>query len=75
MVALGALGLGFSLSCQYLAAVSSTGYGTNLRKAMFSHINTLSFAELDKIGSSSLLTRITADVNQTQTQSRCSFAS
>lgn len=67
MVALGALGLGFSLSCQYLAAVSSTGYGTNLRKAMFSHINTLSFAELDKIGSSSLLTRITADVNQTQT--------
>ena len=67
MVALGALGLGFSLSCQYLAAVSSTGYGTNLRKAMFSHINTLSFAELDKIGSSSLLTRITSDVNQTQT--------
>ena len=67
MVALGALGLGFSLSCQYLAAVSSTGYGTNLRKAMFSHINTLSFAELDRIGASSMLTRITADVNQTQT--------
>lgn len=67
MIALGAVGLGFSLSCQYLAAVSSTGYGTNLRKAMFSHINSLSFAELDGIGSSSLLTRITADVNQTQT--------
>ncbi|MCI9031934.1 MAG: ABC transporter ATP-binding protein [Clostridia bacterium] len=67
MVVLGALGLGFSLSCQYLAAVSSTGYGTNLRKALFSHINKLSFAELDTIGSSSMLTRITADVNQTQT--------
>ena len=66
MVALGAAGLIFSLLCQYLAAVSSSGYGTNLREAMFKHINSLSFAELDKIGSSSLLTRITSDVNQTQ---------
>ena len=67
MVTLGAAGLGFSLSCQYLAAVSSTGYGTNLRRAMFGHINSLSFAQLDCLGASSLLTRITADVNQTQT--------
>lgn len=66
MVALGGAGLLFSLSCQYLAAVSSLGYGTNLRSAMFKHINSLSFPQLDKIGSSSLLTRITADANQTQ---------
>ncbi|MCI8612532.1 MAG: ABC transporter ATP-binding protein [Clostridia bacterium] len=66
MVGLGAAGLMFSLACQYLAAVSSSGYGTNLRRNMFGHINKLSFSELDKIGASSLLTRITSDVNQTQ---------
>lgn len=67
MIGLGAAGLLFSLSCQYLAAVSSLGYGTNLRRKLFRHINSLSFSELDKIGSSALLTRMTSDVNQTQT--------
>lgn len=66
MIGLGAAGLAFSLTCQYLAAVASLGYGTNLRENMFRHINSLSFTELDKAGAGKLLTRITADVNQTQ---------
>lgn len=66
MFVLGAAGFGFSSLCQYLAARASLGYGTNLRHALYEHINRFSFAELDRFGTSSLVTRITADINQTQ---------
>lgn len=66
MFALGAAGFGFSTLCQYLAARASLGFGTNLRSALYKHINRFSFAELDRFGSPTLVTRITADINQTQ---------
>lgn len=67
MVLLGALGLACSLTAQYFAAKASFGFGTEIRRDMFRHINTFSHAEIDKLGSSSLVTRITSDINQTQT--------
>ncbi len=66
MVLMGALGLGFALVCQKLASIASQGFGTKLRNGMFRHINSLSHAELDKIGTPSLITRMTNDVNQMQ---------
>ncbi len=66
MVLLGALGLGFALVCQYFASKASQGFGTKVRRAMFLHINTLSHAELDRLGTPSLITRITNDINQVQ---------
>ncbi len=66
MVLMGALGLAFALVCQKSASITSQGFGTKLRNAMFSHINTLSHAELDKIGTPSLITRMTSDINQLQ---------
>lgn len=63
---LGALGLSFALICQYFASKASQGIGTALRNDLFRHINTLSAAEIDKIGSSSLITRLNSDVNQIQ---------
>lgn len=67
MVLLGALGLACSLTAQYFAAKAAFGFGTELRRDMFHHINSLSHSEIDKIGSSSLVTRITSDINQAQT--------
>ncbi|MBQ9460595.1 MAG: ABC transporter ATP-binding protein [Clostridia bacterium] len=66
MVLLGALGLGFALVCQKSASVASQGFGTKVRSAMFRHINTLSHSELDKLGTPSLITRLTNDVNRLQ---------
>lgn len=66
MVLMGALGLGFALVCQKSASIASQGFGTKLRNAMFRHISTLSHAELDKIGTPSLITRMTSDINQLQ---------
>lgn len=66
MVLLGALGLGFALVCQKSASVASQGFGTKVRSAMFRHINTLSHNELDKLGTPSLITRLTNDVNRLQ---------
>lgn len=66
MVLLGLLGLVCSLIAQYFAAKAAWGFGTALRNEMFSHINSLSFSEIDKIGTSSLITRITSDINQAQ---------
>jgi len=66
MVGLGIFGYCFALVCQYVASVASQGFGTILRKELFSHINKLSYKELDAIGSNSLITRITNDVNQMQ---------
>ncbi len=66
MIILGALGLGFALVCQKSASIASQGFGTELRSAMFRHINSLSHNELDKIGTPSLITRMTNDINQLQ---------
>ncbi len=66
MVLMGALGLCFALVCQKSASIASQGFGTKLRNAMFRHINTLSHEEIDKLGTPSLITRMTNDINQLQ---------
>ncbi len=66
MLAMGAVGFGCALFCQRSASIASQGFGTNVRNAFFRHINTLSYRELDKIGTASLITRTTNDVNQMQ---------
>lgn len=66
MILLGAVGLVSALICQKVASIVSQGFGTKLRSALFCHINTLSFEELDKIGTPSLITRMTNDINQLQ---------
>ncbi|WP_066686912.1 ABC transporter ATP-binding protein [Christensenella intestinihominis] len=66
MILIAAVGLCCALICQYFAAKASQGFGTNLRNEMFSHIASLSHAEIDTLGTPSLITRITNDVNQLQ---------
>lgn len=66
MILLGVLGLVFALICQYSAALASQGVGTKLRNDLFKHINSLSYKEIDELGTNSLITRITNDVNQIQ---------
>lgn len=67
LVLLGVLGLTCSLTAQYFAAKASVGFGQELRTALFKHINTLSYTEIDKLGSHTLVTRMTSDINQAQT--------
>ncbi len=67
LVALGVLGLASSLTAQYFAAKAAVGFGTELRTALFRHINTLSHSEIDAAGSSTLVTRMTVDINSAQT--------
>lgn len=66
LVLLAAVGLLSALVCQYLASKASQGVGTKIRRELFSHINSLSHAELDRLGTPSLITRITYDTNQVQ---------
>lgn len=66
LIALGVSGLVLALTCQYLASRSAQGFGTRLRRELYSHINGLSFNELDRFGSSSLVTRLTSDIYQTE---------
>ena len=66
ILALGILGLGFALTAQFFASRASLGFGTNLRRDLYAHINTFSYAELDKFSTISLITRLTSDVNQAQ---------
>ena len=66
MVLLAVVGMASSLTAQYFAAKAALGYGTVLRGALFRHIDTLSYTELDGIGTPTLVTRITSDVNQLQ---------
>lgn len=66
MLCMAILGFCGSLICQYYAARASQGFGTDLRNAIFLRISSLSHAEIDKFGSSSLINRITNDVNQLQ---------
>lgn len=66
MIALGIIGLTCSLTAQYFSARAAVGFATKLRHALFSHIQSLSFTEMDTIGTSTLITRMTSDVNQVQ---------
>ena len=64
--AMAVIGISFTLVCQKMAALTSQGMGTDIRGALYEHINKLSYAELDRFGTPSLITRITNDVNQVQ---------
>lgn len=66
LVAMAVIGISFTLVCQKMAALTSQGMGTDIRGALYEHINKLSYAELDRFGTPSLITRITNDVNQVQ---------
>lgn len=66
LVALGVIGLTCSITAQYFAAKAATGFSTVLRKELFGHIQSLSYTEMDKIGTSTLMTRMTSDINQVQ---------
>lgn len=64
--AMAVIGISFTLVCQKMAALTSQGMGTDIRGALYQYINKLSYAELDRFGTPSLITRITNDVNQVQ---------
>lgn len=66
MIAFGILGLACSLTAQYFAAKAAAGFGTELRRDLFAHVNRLSYSQLDQAGTATLVTRITNDVNQAQ---------
>lgn len=66
MAALGLVGLLASVTAQYFAAKAAIGFSTRLRHALMAHIETLSYTELDTLGASTLITRMTSDVNQVQ---------
>lgn len=66
LAAMAVIGISFTLVCQKMAALTSQGMGTDIRGAVYQHINKLSYAELDRFGTPSLITRITNDVNQVQ---------
>lgn len=66
LVALGLIGLACAVTAQYFAARAAVGFSTGLRHALFAHIQSLSFTEMDTIGTSTLITRMTSDINQVQ---------
>lgn len=66
IVLLGVCGLGFALTCQYLAAKCAYGFGTELREALYRHINSLSYSGIDKVGTASLVNRLTNDTMTVQ---------
>ena len=66
LVLLGIIGLACSVTAQYFAAKASVGFGKSVRRDLFAHINRLSFTELDQAGTSTLITRMTNDINQMQ---------
>ncbi len=67
MVLLGLIGLVCSITAQYYAAKAATGFGTSLRHNLFKHIQSLSYTEMDTLGSTTLITRMTSDINQAET--------
>lgn len=67
LILLGAIGLIFALVCQYYASIASQGAGTSIRSKLYKHINRLSYSEIDKIGTPTLITRLVNDINQIQT--------
>lgn len=68
LLLLAVVGLAFSITAQYFAAKASAGFGRRLRHDLFQHIEGLSYTQIDKYGASTFITRMTADVNQIQTQ-------
>lgn len=66
LILLAVIGLSFSITAQYFAAKAAVGVGTRLRSVLFKKIQSLSFSELDNIGTSTMITRMTSDVNQVQ---------
>lgn len=66
IVLLGVCGLCFALTCQFLAAKCAYGFGTELRTALYKHINSLSYSSIDRIGTASLVNRLTNDTNTVQ---------
>ncbi|MDT3843119.1 MAG: ABC transporter ATP-binding protein [Bacillota bacterium] len=67
LIALTALGMVFSFTAQWFAAKASVGAATGLRQDLFDHIQSLSYTEIDRLGTDTLITRMTSDVNQVQT--------
>ena len=68
LLLLAIIGLTCSLTAQYFAAKAAAGFGTEVRRALFKHIQTFSYDEIDRLGSSTLITRLTSDLNQVQSQ-------
>lgn len=68
LVVLAVAGLAFSITAQYFAAKASAGFGKRLRHDLFAHIGGLSYTQIDQYGASTFITRMTADINQIQTQ-------
>lgn len=66
LIALAVIGLVCAISAQFFAAKAAVGFATKLRSALFAHIQTLSYANVDEIGTSTLITRMTSDINQLQ---------
>lgn len=66
LVALGLIGLTCSITAQYFAAKAAVGFSTKLKHSLFEHIQNLSFSEIDTIGTSTMITRMTSDANQVQ---------
>jgi ABC-type multidrug transport system fused ATPase/permease subunit len=66
LILLGIVGLVSSITAQYFAAKAATGFATELRHAFFAHVQQLSFAQMDTIGTDTLITRMTSDINQAQ---------
>ena len=66
LIALGVIGLVCSITAQYFAAKAATGFSTRLRHELFAHIQGLSYTEMDTLGTSTLITRMTSDINQVQ---------
>lgn len=66
MIALGIVGLGMAVCAQYFSAVAAVGFSTRLRHAVLSHILGLSYTQFDQLGTSTMITRMTSDINQVQ---------
>lgn len=67
MVALGLVGMVCAITAQFFSAKAAVGFGTELRHALFKHMQTLSYSEFDRMGTSTMITRMTGDINQVQT--------
>ena len=67
LVALGIIGLVCALTAQYFAAKAAVGASTSMRRSLFSHLTRLSYTETDSLGTSTMITRMTGDINQVQT--------
>ena len=66
LILLGLIGLACSITAQYFAAKAAVGFSTKMKHALFEHIQELSFSEMDTLGTSTMITRMTSDANQVQ---------